>query len=58
MGRSREGKGGGRNYGRFEDRSSSLSGIGLFSLFFCWNAVKIKVEYDLVLASVDEQGFF
>ena len=48
-----------RNYGRFDDRASNLSGIGLFSLFFFAVMLsKIKVEYDLVLASVDEQGFY
>ena len=33
-GRSWGGKGGDRNYGRFDDRASNLSGIVLFSLFF------------------------
>ena len=33
-GRSWGGKGGDRNYGRFDDRASNLFGIGLFSLFF------------------------
>ena len=32
--------------------------LAYFPYFFCCNAVKIKVEYDLVLASVDEQGFY